>query len=218
MTKTFKKLTAILLALTLCVGLFTSSAYADEGEVNYPLNTLIIKLEAAVTHSMLAYGRFEVFYSNAGIPDTTGGNKLATVDTDPSGVIIISGLQGGYYVVRQTVPPNNYHLSITNEQHVFLSADGTSVAELTFSDYRYGGLLVFLTDKDTGKPVAGATFSVTDVDGRAVGNAADGVYATDAQGEFYLENLPAGDYKITQLTAAQGYAMDSNPNMRTVRL
>ena len=64
----------------------------------------------------------------------------------------------------------------------------------------------------------GATFSVTDVNNKAVGNHADGIYTTDIRGEFFLENLPAGDYKITQLTAAQGYALDSNPSTRTVRL
>ncbi len=87
-----------------------------------------------------------------------------------------------------------------------------------FSNYRYGGLVVILSDKDTGKPVANATFSITDVENKTVGTAADGIYMTDSKGEFYLENLPAGDYKITQLTASQGYAMDASPNSRTVRL
>ncbi len=131
---------------------------------------------------------------------------------------MLSGIPSGYYIVRQTVPPNNYHLSINNEQHCFIKPDGTSIEELVFSNYRYGSLAVMLTDKDTGAPIPGATFSVTDANGGAVGATADGVYTTDPRGEFYLENLPAGSYKITQLTAAQGYAMDSLPGTRTVRL
>jgi len=170
-----------------------------------------------VTHQMLGGARFEIYYSNTEMSGAYG-TLIATVDSDSSGVIVISGIPSGFYIVRQTVPPNNYQLSIKNEQHCFIKADGTSIEELVFSNYRYGGLVVILTDKDTGVPVQGASFSVTDVNNKAVGNHADGIYYTDSRGEFYLENLPAGDYKITQLTTAQGYAMDSVPNMRTVRL
>jgi uncharacterized repeat protein (TIGR01451 family) len=215
-----KKFTSLLLAALMLFGVITSSsvpAYAADGAVNYPLNSIVIKVEDAVTHSMLAGARFEIYYNNQ---SQSGGygTLVATVDTDASGVIVVSGIPSGYYIVRQTVPPNNYHLSINNEQNCYIKPDGTSIEELVFSNYRYGGLVVILSDKDTGAPVGGATFSVTDVNNTAVGTSADGVYATDSKGEFYLENLPAGDYKITQLTAAQGYAMDASPNIRTVRL
>ena len=215
-----KKITSLLLAVMMLFGVITSSgvtAQAADGAQNYPLNSIVIKIEDIVTHTMLGGARFEIYYNNQAVSGSYG-TLVATVDTDGSGVIVISGLPSGYYIVRQTVPPNNYHLSINNEQHAYIKPDGTSIEELVFSNYRYGGLVVLLNDKDTGKPVGGATFSVSDVNNKAVGNAADGVYTTDSKGEFYLENLPAGDYKITQLTTAQGYAMDSVPNSRTVRL
>ena len=214
-----KRFTALLLMAVLLVGMFSASvpAYAADGAVNYPMNSIVIKIEDIVTHQMLGGARFEIYFSNEAVSGGYG-TLVATVDSDGSGVIVISGLPSGYYIVRQTMPPNNYHLSINNEQHAFIKPDGTSIVELVFSNYRYGGLLVVLNDSDTGLPVANASFSVTDVSGKAVGNSANGIYFTDSRGEFYLENLPAGDYVITQLTAAQGYAMDSNPNMRTVRL
>jgi uncharacterized surface anchored protein len=214
------RLASLLLAALMLFGVFAPSgahAFAAGGAENYPLNSIVIKIEDIVTHQMLGGARFEIYYNNDA--QSGGyGTLVATVDSDGSGVIVISGIPSGYYIVRQTVPPNNYHLSINNEQHCYIKPDGTSVEELVFSNYRYGGLVVFLTDKDTGVPVAGAQFSVTDVSGKAVGSTADGLYTTDSRGEFYLENLAAGDYKITQMTAAQGYAMDSSPNMRTVRL
>jgi len=215
-----RKITSLLLAAVMLFGIITSSgvtAYAASGAENYPLNSIVIKIEDIVTHQMLGGARFEIYYSNEAVSGGYG-TLVATVDSDGSGVIVISGIPSGYYIVRQTVPPNNYQLSINNEQHCYIKPDGTSIEELVFSNYRYGGLVVILNDKDTGAPVAGATFSVTDVDNKVVGNHADGIYTTDAQGEFYLENLPAGDYKITQLTAAQGYALDSAPSTRTVRL
>jgi uncharacterized surface anchored protein len=215
-----KKLTSLLLAALLLFGVFTlggAPALAAGGAENYPLNSIVIKIEDIVTHTMLGGARFEIYYNNDA--QSGGyGTLVATVDSDGSGVIVISGIPSGYYIVRQTVPPNNYHLSINNEQHCYIKPDGTSIEELVFSNYRYGGLVVFLTDKDTGKPIAGAQFSVADVSGKTVGSAADGLYTTDSRGEFYLENLAAGDYKITQLMAAQGYAMDSAPSSRTVRL
>jgi uncharacterized surface anchored protein len=193
------------------------TAQAADGAQNYPLNSIVIKIEDIVTHQMLGGARFEIYYNNDA--QSGGyGTLVATVDTDGSGVIVLSGIPSGYYTVRQTMPPNNYQLSINNEQHCYIKPDGTSIEELVFSNYRYGGLVIALTDKDTGIGVAGATFSITDTAGTTVGNAADGVYTTDSRGEIYLENLPAGDYKVTQLTAAQGYAMDALPSVRTVRL
>ena len=212
-----KKITALLLFAVLASGIFCTAASAAGGAQNYPLNSIVIKIEDAVTHRMLGGARFEIFYSNDALSGGYG-TLVATVDSDSSGVIILSGIPSGYYIVRQTMPPTNYQLSINNEQHCFIKPDGTSIEELVFSNYRYGGLVVALSDKDTGQPVAGATFGVTDVSGKAVGSNADGIYATGSRGEFYLENLPAGDYRITQLTAAQGYAMDNIPNVRTVRL
>jgi uncharacterized surface anchored protein len=213
----FRKLIAFLLALTLCAGLFVSSAYADETDENYSLNGIIIKIEDAVTHKMLPGARFAIYYSNEAMTGS-GGTKILEIDSDASGVIRVMGLKPGWYTVVETIPSSNYQLSINNTQSVYIQPDATSVVEITFSDYRYGGLLVYLNDKDTGEPIPDAKFSVTDVTHNAAGNSADGVYTTDAQGEFYLENLAAGDYIITQLTAAQGYAMDSSPNFRTVRL
>jgi uncharacterized repeat protein (TIGR01451 family) len=215
-----RKLTLLLLAAFVLLGAIApggAAAFAADGADNYPLNSIVIKIEDIVTHQMLGGARFEIYYNNQAVSGGYG-TLVATADTDGSGVIVLSGIPGGYYIVRQTVPPNNYQLSVNNEQHCYIKPDGTSIEELVFSNYRYGGLVVLLTDKDTGAPIAGATFSVTDVNNSAVGNSADGVYETDARGEFFLENLPAGDYKITQLTAARGYAMDSSPNMRTVRL
>ena len=212
-----QKITSLLLALIMLLGVIAPNDITAQAAENYPLNSIVIKIEDAVTHSMLVGARFEIYYNNQAVSGGYG-TLVATVDSDASGVIVISGLPSGYYIVRQTVPPNNYHLSIQNEQHCYIKPDGTSIEELVFSNYRYGGLVVILNDKDTGGPVANATFSVTDVNNKAVGPAANGEYMTDSRGEFYLENLPAGDYKITQLTAAQGYAMDSSPNVRTVRL
>ncbi|MDR1217248.1 MAG: hypothetical protein LBJ99_01540, partial [Oscillospiraceae bacterium] len=207
----------LLAALMLFGALAPNGALAAGGAENYPLNSIVIKIEDIVTHQMLGGARFEIYYGNDALSGGYG-TLVATVDTDGSGVIVLSGIPSGYYAVRQTVPPNNYQLSINNEQHCYIKPDGTSVEELVFSNYRYGGLAVTLTDKDTGKGVGGATFGVTDANGATVGNSAGGVYTTDARGEFYLENLPAGDYKITQLTAAQGYAQDALPSVRTVRL
>jgi uncharacterized repeat protein (TIGR01451 family) len=214
-----KQIISLLLFAVMLFGTFSAPApvHAANGAENYPLNSIVIKIEDIVTHQMLGGARFEIYFSN---DEVSGGygTLVATVDSDGSGVIVLSGLPSGYYIVRQTMPPNNYHLSINNEQHCFIKPDGTSIEELIFSNYRYGGLAVILNDKDTGAPIPGATFSVSDVNGKAVGNHADGVYTTDSRGEFFLENLPAGDYKITQLTAAQGYAMDSAPSTRTIRL
>ena len=217
--KTGKRILTMLLAVVMAVGVIGVNpdiARADTFE-NYPPSSIVIKLEDAVTGRLLDGGRFEVFF-NAGQVPGQFGTLVGTFDTGHSGTIILSGLPAGYYIIRQVQAPTNYQLSIINEQHVFIKADYTSVEEVTFSNYRYGGLLVILTDAKTGAPIRDASFSVSDVNNKAVGNSADGIYFTDAMGQFYLENLPAGDYVVTQLTTADGYAMDPGPHVRTLRL
>ena len=149
-----KRITALLLMAAVLMGTlsFPVTSYASDGATNYPLNSIVIKIEDIVTHQMLGGARFEIYFSNEAVSGGYG-TLVATVDSDSSGVIVISGLPSGYYIVRQTMPPNNYQLSINNEQHAFIKADGTSIVELVFSNYRYGGLAVTLTDSDTGVAV-----------------------------------------------------------------
>ena len=205
-----RKLTALLLTAIMLFGTVAApvTVLAAGGAENYPLNSVVIKVEDIVTHSMLGGARFEIYYSNDA--QSGGyGTLVATVDSDGSGVIVLSGIPSGYYIVRQTIPPNNYHLSM-------------------------GGLLIVKTDKNTGKPLAGVVFDVRSADGSAVagsildGNQPDtaanspnggdiaGSYITDAGGRIQINGLDAGLYHVTERKALDGYELDTTVHSVTV--
>ena len=92
-----RKITSFLLAAVMLFGVIASSgvtAYANDGAVNYPLNSIVIKIEDAVTHRMLGGARFEIYFNNQAVSGGLG-TLVATVDSDSSGVIVISGLPSG---------------------------------------------------------------------------------------------------------------------------
>ena len=185
-----------------------------DGIVNYPLNSLVIKKADANTGEMLDGATFEVFRITG---ETSGqnGKLICTATTDHSGVIVITGLEAGAYVVRETKAPNNYIIAETDMQTVNMKADGTSVVEVVFRNYPYGSLLITKVDALTNKPLSNATFQVTTGDGTAVGTG-NGVFTTDSNGEILIPNLKPDSYVVTETEAPEGYAKDTEP--QTVKI
>lgn len=180
-----------------------------DGIVNYPLNSLVLKKADANTGEMLDGATFEVFRITG---ETSGqnGKLICTATTDHSGVIVITGLEAGAYVVRETKAPNNYIIAETDMQTVNMKADGTSVVEVVFRNYPYGSLLITKVDALTNKPLSNATFQVTTGDGTVVGNS-NGMYTTNSDGEILIPNLKPGSYVVTERIAPEGYACDTKP-------
>ena len=94
------------------------------------------------------------------------------------------------------------------------------------------GLLIVKTDSVTGKPIPGAVFDIKRADGQLVaGNILDGnqpntannspnlsvgnngvisgSFTTDANGRILINGLDAGLYTVTERTAPEGYALDT---------
>lgn len=177
----------------------------DYGEEipNYPLNSIVIKKTDANTSKLLAGAAFEVRKVSGDISGSSG-TIIGRYTTDDSGIIVITGLQAGAYLIEEVQPPANYLLSENSKQQAWLKADGTSVVEVTFANYPYGHLLITKTDADTKKPLAGAKFKVTTADGTVVGNA-NGEFITDSNGEILIPNVKPDSYVVTEIQAPTGY-------------
>ena len=176
---------------------------------NYPLNSIVIKKTDANTSELLAGAVFEVRKVSEDISGNSG-TIIGRYTTDNSGIIVITGLEAGAYIIEEVNPPANYLLSENSKQQAWLKADGTSVVEVVFTNYPYGSLLISKVDAETNKPLAGAKFKVTDSDGTVVGNA-NGEYTTDNNGEILISNLKPGSYIATELEAPDGYVRDDTP-------
>lgn len=177
----------------------------DYGEEipNYPLNSIVIKKTDANTSKLLAGAAFEVRKVSGDISGNSG-TIIGRYTTDDSGIIVITGLEAGAYLIEEVQPPANYLLSENSKQQAWLKADGTSVVEVTFANYPYGHLLITKTDADTKKPLMGAKFKVTTADGTVVGNA-NGEFITDSNGEILIPNVRPDSYVVTEIQAPTGY-------------
>jgi len=189
----------------------TSGSVYNLGEeiVNYPLNSIVIKKVDANTSELLDGAAFEVRKVTEDISGNSG-TIIGRYTTDNSGIIVITGLEPGGYIIEEVKPPTNYLLSENSQQQAWLKADGTSIVEVTFSNYPYGSILVSKTDALTGKPLANARFKVTTGAGTAAGSS-NGEFITNENGEFLVPNLKPGSYVVTELEAPQNYVLDTTP-------
>lgn len=181
----------------------TSGKDCGEEIPNYPLNSIVIKKTDANTSKLLAGAAFEVRKVSGDISGNSG-TIIGRYTTDDSGIIVITDLEAGAYIIEEVQPPANYLLSENSKQQAWLKADGTSVVEVTFANYPYGHLLITKTDADTKKPLAGAKFKVTTADGTVVGNA-NGEFITDSNGEILIPNVKPDSYVVTEIQAPEGY-------------
>jgi uncharacterized surface anchored protein/uncharacterized protein (DUF433 family) len=176
---------------------------------NFPLNSIIVKKTDAVTGKLLAGAAFELYRADeqvSGVPGTAIGRYV----TDNSGIIVITGLEPGYYSVREVQAPPNYLISENSPQNGFLKADGTTILEFAFANIPYGSLLITKVDALTNKPLANARFRVTDGSG-AVAGSTNGEFVTDENGEILIPNLKPGAYVISEREAPPNYAISGMP-------
>ncbi len=188
--------------------------YIGEEIPNYPLNSIVIKKTDAITSEMLEGAVFEVRKVSEDISGNSG-TIIGRYTTDSSGIIVITGLEAGAYIVEEVKAPTNYLISENSKQQAWLKADGTSVVEVAFANYPYGSLLITKVDAVTNKPLANARFKVTTGDGTVAGNS-NSEYVTNSNGEILIPNLKPDSYVVTELQAPEGYVRDTEP--QTVKI
>lgn len=195
---------------TLSIEEHSGIEYYVQGEgFNWPLNSVVIKKTHAITGELLAGAVFELYRADeqvSGVP----GTSIGRYTTDHSGVVVITGLEPGYYIVKEVQAPQNFLLSENSQQHGYLKTDGTTVLEFSFANYPYGSLLIVKTDAKTHQPLSGTRFKVTDSEGAVVGSSG-GEFTTDEHGEVLIPNLKPGAYVVTELEAPVGYALTAQP-------
>jgi uncharacterized surface anchored protein len=188
----------------------SGNEYYTEGEgFNWPLNSIVLKKTHAITGELLPGAVFELYRADeqvSGVP----GTAIGRYTTDNSGVIVITGLEPGFFVCKEVQAPANFLISENSQQNGFLKADGTTVLEFSFANYPYGSLLITKADALTGEPLAGARFKVVDGTGAVIGNT-NGEYVTDNRGEILISNIKPGAAVVTESQAPVNYAIDTTP-------
>jgi len=139
---------------------------------------------------------------------TMNGAHVATVQSAHTGYAIVPNVQPGWYIVQEVRSPDGYILSNT-PQNVEVFAGRPAL--VTFVNHRYPTLQIAKVDADNGRPLLGATFRITEANGRFVGE-----HTTGPDGLITLTDLAPGVYIVTEIRSPDGYILDMTP--QTVEL
>ena len=175
-----------------CVDPTPKSVYVDVSEgdreysvaaTNYELPDMKIIKRDAMSGKPIAGTVFS-------IKSVTGSySTSATTGTDGSATL--SAIPAGVYVVREESVPEPYIVTNT-EQTVALRPGKTS--EVTFVDYEKPGLEIVKKNIANGEPIEGVTYRIEQIDGSFSTSA-----TTDNHGHIFLESIPVGSYKVTEI-------------------
>jgi len=159
-----------------------------------PDTALIIKKVETGTTTPLSGAIFEVKD-----PD---GIVIGSFASDTNGRIVIPCSKSGNYVVTETTAPA-YHLLSQIQTKTVQVVYGTS-ATVTFENAPYGDLRVEKVDADTGAKLTGAVVKVKNLKTGATYTA-----TTMTGGSANFTELEPGSYAVTEITAPNGYVLDS---------
>ncbi len=175
-----------------CVDPTPKSVYVDvtEGDreytvaaVNYEKPDMKIIKRDAMSGKPIAGAVFSV--------KSVTGSYSTSVTTGTDGSATLSAIPAGVYVVREESVPEPYIVTNT-EQTVALRPGKTS--EVTFVDYEKPGLEIIKKNIANGEPIEGVTYRIEQIDGSFSTSA-----TTDNHGRIFLESIPVGSYKVTEI-------------------
>ena len=175
-----------------CVDPTPKSVYVDVSEgdreytvaaVNYEKPDMKIIKRDAMSGKPIAGTVFSI--------KSVTGSYSTSVTTGTDGSATLLAIPAGVYVVREESVPEPYIVSNT-EQTVALRPGKTS--EVTFVDYEKPGLEILKKNIANGEPIEGVTYRVEQIDGSFSTSA-----TTDNHGRIFLESIPVGSYKVTEI-------------------
>ena len=128
-------------------------------------------------------------------------NKVVyTQVTDENGVAQFDQIRAGRYIRKVSALSAQYVLP--EDQELYAEEDSEVTAEVEVKFVK-GNILVYKTDAETGEPVAGCKFKVTNELGEVV---AEGT--SDENGYYQVNDLRYGVYYVEETEAAEGYEKD----------
>ena len=119
------------------------------------------------------------------------GAYSTSVKIGANGSAALETLEPGVYVVREESVPEPYIVSNT-EQTVALRPGKTT--EVHFQNYKKPGLEILKKNIANTEPIPGVTYKIEQIDGSFSTTA-----TTDSAGRIFLENIPVGTYKVTEI-------------------
>ena len=160
-----------------------------------------------------------------------GKNVIASAQSNGNGLVTLyisaDDLKSGRntYVLKETVDEKSEYSSVKDKDVVITKADNTiTINSIDGKDYNSGKSQVSITNTpdsgvgsvtfrkygDDNKPLDGGTFQLYRVEGEK--SEPVGKEFSTVKGEYTIKDLPYGTYYVKEISAPQGYVLDSNPS------
>ena len=137
-------------------------------------------------------------------------NPVTEGDTLADGTLAFSDLPLGTYSLIETYTPTGYVLDNT-PRTVSITENGQTVEIAVTNGTAIGSIAITKTDANTGAPLPGVHFILTDSTGATVSGG-----GTDENGVLIFSSLPLGTYTLIETETRNGYVLDSTPREVTI--
>ena len=173
---------------------------------NAKQGTIVVKKLDKQTGNPLAGVEFQITYADGSYLDDDYGHlsSKGLYKTDANGEIRISGVVGTL-VITETKPLLGYVMDEGTKTQT-VKVNPTDTQTITVYNTKVGGLTIIKKDEETGERISGVQFEIRKLNGEIVGT-----YTTDRSGVISLPEAEKGWYQVTELKAAKGYQLDSQP-------
>ncbi len=128
------------------------------------------------------------------------------VVTGADGKAVLESMPSGCFEIEETSVPSPWILDTNNRKTVWIDASKDQDVTADFVNSTRPGIRLLKLDGQTGKPIAGATFLIEEVNGGFSDRR-----QTDKDGLIVLEGkdgVRPGAYKISEVAAAPNYVLD----------
>ena len=137
------------------------------------------------------------------------GTEVARTTTDSEGIAVFQGLYQNDYVLKELETNKDYVLSKV-EFDVNVEYNKTTRTEIE-NEHKKGNLKIYKVDKDNHKIALGnVSFDLYSKEFEKV----IGTYATNVDGEIYIENLRTGDYSLIEKNTGKWYNLAEDTEIK----
>ena len=167
-------------------------------KVNHHKRTLTISKRDAESGEPIPNTSFHIRGVNLGYEND--------VVTGADGKVVLESMPSGCFEIEETAVPSPWLLDANNRKTVWIDAKQDKDVTADFVNSTRPGIRLLKLDGQTGKPVAGATFLIEEVNGGFSDRR-----QTDKDGLIVLEGkdgVRPGAYKISEVEAAPNYVLD----------
>lgn len=134
------------------------------------------------------------------------GRTITTEASDQNGEVFLEDMDPGVVEIWEQSVPDNYLIS---DKHELITLVPNKLGTVHFQNYPKPGLIVNKIDSITGDPIKGAKFHVTYASNDTFSGEINdlGYYYSDENGQFRIDKLQDGWFRIEEEEPASGYAI-----------